>query len=67
MLVGRRHGWTAPARSRRGWNIRGYPTFIVLDHRGVIRHKDLHPEDRKGFGEAVDALLDRAERDRSKR
>ncbi len=27
------------------WNIKGYPTFLVLDHKGVIRFKDLHPFD----------------------
>ena len=40
------------------WNIRGYPTFILLDHRGVIRSKgDVHPSDVRTFDEAVDRLL----------
>lgn len=43
------------------WNIQGYPSFIILDHRGVIRHKDLHPEDAKSFGAAVEKLVKSAE------
>jgi hypothetical protein len=43
------------------WNIRGYPTFIVLDHRGTIRFKDLYPQDVRGFGDAVETLVKQAE------
>lgn len=45
------------------WNIRGYPTFIVLDHRGVIRFKDLHPFDPT-FGPTIEALIKEADADR---
>ena len=38
------------------WNIRGYPTFIILDHRGVIRFKDLHPFDPR-FDPTIEALV----------
>lgn len=27
------------------WNVRGWPTVYVLDHLGVIKHKDLRRED----------------------
>ena len=43
------------------WNVRGYPTFIVLDHDGTIRFKDLSPMDEKGFDEAIEALVKQAE------
>jgi RNA polymerase sigma factor (sigma-70 family) len=44
------------------WNIRGFPTFFLIDHRGVIRSKeDIHPFDTKSFDEAVDRLLKEAE------
>ncbi len=43
------------------WNIRGYPTFIVLDQAGTIRHKDLHPLDIRSFDEAIEALVKQAE------
>jgi hypothetical protein len=33
------------------WRVRGWPTIYVLDHRGVIRAKDLS-------GEALDAKVD---------
>jgi RNA polymerase sigma factor (sigma-70 family) len=50
------------------WNIRGYPTFILLDHRGVIRSKgDVHPSDVRTFDEAVDRLLKDAEADSPRR
>ena len=44
------------------WNIHGYPTFIVLDHRGTIRFKDLHPLDVRGFDEAIETLVKAAEK-----
>jgi RNA polymerase sigma factor (sigma-70 family) len=45
------------------WNIKGYPTFLVLDHRGVIRFKDLHPFDPQ-FDPAIEGLIKEAEADR---
>jgi AhpC/TSA family len=42
------------------WNIRYLPTIYVLDHKGVIRHKDLR--DRE-LDNAVEALVKEAERD----
>jgi peroxiredoxin len=45
------------------WNIKGYPTFVILDHRGVIRFKDLHPFDPQ-FAPAIEALIKEAEADR---
>ena len=34
------------------WNVRGWPTVYVLDHRGVIRGKEIN-------GTALDRLIDR--------
>ena len=36
------------------WNVRGWPTIYVLDHKGVIRYKNVRGEK---MDEAVDALL----------
>jgi thiol-disulfide isomerase/thioredoxin len=36
------------------WNIRYFPTVYVLDHKGVIRFKDVHDKD---LDKAVDQLL----------
>ena len=36
------------------WNVRSWPTIYVLDHKGVIRYKNVRGE---RMDEAVDALL----------
>ena len=36
------------------WNGSGWPTIYVLDHEGVIRHRDLRDDDLK---RAVGALV----------
>jgi Thioredoxin-like len=36
------------------WNVHAWPTIYVLDHKGVIRFKDLR---EKALDEAVDTLL----------
>jgi peroxiredoxin len=36
------------------WNVRGWPTIYVLDHKGVIRYKNVRGE---RMDEAVDKLL----------
>ena len=38
----------------RAWNVRGWPTIYVLDHKGVIRYKGVRGE---AMDKAVDALL----------
>ena len=38
----------------RAWNVRGWPTIYVLDHKGVIRYKNVRGEE---MDKAVDALL----------
>ncbi len=43
----------------RQWNVHGWPTVYVLDHQGVIRHKDLR---EKELDDAVDALLNQLKR-----
>jgi len=36
------------------WNVQGWPTIYVLDHKGVIRYKNVRD---KAMDAAVDALL----------
>ncbi len=44
------------------WNIRGFPAFILIDHRGVIRSmEDIDPFDARPFYESVVGLLKEAE------
>jgi peroxiredoxin len=38
----------------KAWNVKGWPTIYVLDHKGVIRYRDVR---EKELDAAVDALL----------
>src|SRR5262245_19129033 len=38
----------------RAWQVRGWPTIYVLDHKGVIRHVNV---EGKQLDDAVDTLL----------
>jgi peroxiredoxin len=52
----------------RRWNISFWPTTFVLDHKGVIRHKNIL--DEKALNDAVDGLLkemDAADHDLNRR
>ena len=44
-----------------GWNVSGWPTLYYLDHRGVIRHKNLR--EGKEIDAALDKLVEEAEKD----
>ncbi len=46
------------------WNVRGWPTIYVLDHKGVIRFRDVR---EKEMDEAVDALLKELEAEAKKK
>jgi hypothetical protein len=41
----------------RTWNVMGWPTIYILDHEGIIRHRDLRDEDMEN---AVVELLKKA-------
>jgi hypothetical protein len=43
----------------KAWNVRGWPTIYILDHKGVIRHKNLRDEKME---KAVEELLKEAEK-----
>ena len=42
------------------WNVSGWPTIYVIDHKGVIRHKGLRGEPLEA---AIDALVAEAEKE----
>lgn len=42
------------------WNVRGWPTLFLIDHKGVIRHKGLRA---KPMEEALEALIAEAEKE----
>jgi hypothetical protein len=40
------------------WNVRAFPSYYVLDHRGIIRYSNVYG---KALDEAIDTLLQEAE------
>jgi hypothetical protein len=50
--------WNGPEGTNgpisKAWNVRGWPTIYVIDHKGVIRFKNVR---EKQMDEAVDQLL----------
>ena len=44
------------------WNLSATPTFYVIDHKGVIRHKWLGNPGDKVLDEAIDKLVAEAEK-----
>ena len=45
------------------WNVRGWPTLYLIDHKGIIRHKYLGSPGDKVLDAAIDALVAEAEKD----
>lgn len=43
------------------WNVHGWPTLYVIDHRGVIQHKWLGSPGNEKLDEAIEALVAVAE------
>ena len=47
--------WNGPKGSRgpisRAWNVQGWPTVVVIDHKGIIRH-------RSHGGKAMDRAIE---------
>ena len=49
-----RNFWDGEGEIQKQWGIQYYPTIFVIDHKGVIRYKDVR---EKALDEAVDQLL----------
>jgi peroxiredoxin len=45
------------------WNVRGWPTLYVVDHKGVIRHKWVGSPGEKVMDEAIEKLVKEAEKE----
>ena len=45
------------------WNVHGWPTLFVVDHKGVIRHKWLGAPKDEVMDAALDKLVAEAEKD----
>src|SRR5687767_9778646 len=39
------------------WNVRGWPTLVLIDHKGVIRHKYLGSPGDKVLDAAIEKLV----------
>jgi hypothetical protein len=44
------------------WNVRGWPTLYLIDHKGVIRHKYVGSPGDKVLDAAIEKLLKEAEK-----
>jgi hypothetical protein len=42
------------------WNVHGWPTLVVIDHKGVIRHKYLGSPGEEKLDAAIDKLVEEA-------
>ena len=45
------------------WNVRGWPTLYLIDHKGVIRHRYLGSPGDEALDAAIDRLVREAETD----
>jgi|SRR5579883_1699285 len=45
------------------WNVRGWPTLYLIDHKGIIRHKYLGSPGDAVLDKAIEKLVGEAEKD----
>jgi len=46
------------------WNVQGWPTLYIIDHKGVIKHKYLgSPRDPEDLDRAIEKLVEVAEKE----
>jgi hypothetical protein len=60
-----RGGKGAPAIAD-DWNVQGWPTLYIIDHKGVIRHKYLGSPGDAVLDEAIEKLVAEAEKSEKK-
>jgi hypothetical protein len=46
------------------WNVHGWPTLYIIDHKGVIRHKYVGSPGDKVLDDAIEKLVAEAEKQR---
>src|SRR5438876_7487702 len=47
----------------KAWEVRGWPTLYLIDHKGVIRRKFLGNPGNAELDRLIEALVERAEKD----
>jgi len=60
------HWWDGGSTSgpiASSWNVEGWPTLYILDHKGVIRHKFLGFPGEAKFNGALEVLLKEAQKE----
>src|SRR5262249_11017358 len=45
------------------WNLEGWPTLYVIDHKGIIRHKWLGNPGNDTVDKAIEELVEKAEKE----
>jgi hypothetical protein len=59
--------WNGPKETggpiSEAWNVQGWPTLYVIDHKGVIRHKYVGSPGDKVLDDAIEKLVREAEKD----
>jgi hypothetical protein len=45
------------------WNVHGWPTLFVIDHKGVIRHKWVGSPGGEVMDKAIEKLVEQAEKE----
>jgi hypothetical protein len=45
------------------WNIQGWPTVFLIDHKGVIRQKYIGAPEEEKLDAAIEKMLEAAEKD----
>src|ERR1700722_12123963 len=45
------------------WNVRGWPTLYIIDHKGVIRHKYVGSPGDAALDKALEKLVEVAEKE----
>jgi thioredoxin family protein len=62
--------WNGPEGTQgplsKKWNVQGWPTLYLVDHKGVIRHKWEGSPGDEVMDKAIDALVAEAEKDATK-
>src|SRR3954454_13329195 len=48
------------------WNVHGWPTLYVIDHKGVIRHKFVGSPGDEKLDEAIEKLVEAAAKEAKK-
>jgi hypothetical protein len=60
--------WNGPDGTQgsiaKAWNVRGWPTLYYLDHKGIIRAKNLHQEQQ--IDKLLNELIAECEKDSKK-